>query len=87
MKTAFTAVLLSVALISAGCDVDVHETAPGNLPANDANGVTVEVDGEPAEDRMELREERRENLREAVDGVDVQVGNGGVSVDVDGDAK
>ena len=67
MYKILTGVILAAAFSAVGCDVDVNENATDT----------------PAENRMERREERRENVREAVDGVDVEVGNGGVKVDVD----
>ncbi len=83
-----------IALASAGCDVDVHEAgspadtvhnnAPAVDPADDGTQLNIDVDT-PAENRAERRLERREGLREAVDNVDVEVGNGSVKVDVDGD--
>jgi hypothetical protein len=50
-----------------------------------AEGVVVDVDASPQRDWAERREERRENLREAIDQVDSEVGDGGVQVDVDGE--
>ena len=48
-------------------------------------GCDVDVNNSesPAESRMDRREERRENIKDAADGVDVEVGNGGVKVEVD----
>lgn len=83
MNKALMSVIFAAGLCTAGCDVDVNDTA---TPSTNTDGVNVDVDT-PAENRMERREERRENLRDAVDGVDVQVGDGGVSVDVDGDRE
>ncbi|TWT53772.1 hypothetical protein Pla22_14050 [Rubripirellula amarantea] len=79
MKTSLFVATLALVLSFAGCDVDVHER--GTLP-DDTDGVNVDVNDTPVENRMERREERRENLRDAVDGVDVEVGDGGVNVDV-----
>ncbi|MDA8746560.1 hypothetical protein N9N28_18220 [Rubripirellula amarantea] len=79
MKTSLFVATLALVLSFAGCDVDVHER--GTLPG-DTDGVNVDVNDTPVENRMERREERRENLRDAVDGVDVEVGDGGVNVDV-----
>ena len=45
--------------------------------------VDVDTSDSPAESRMDRREERRENIKDKVDGVDVEVGNGGVKVDVE----
>ncbi len=76
----FAGTLLVVALFpSLGCDVDVNQ--PPTSPAVDPSGVNVDVGSTPADVRLE----RRDNLRDAVDSVDVEVGNGGgVKVDVDG---
>ncbi len=94
MKKCFTGIALSIIFAAAGCDVDVHEAgspagtvhnnAPSVAPADNGTHLNIDVDT-PAENRVERRIERREGLREAVDNVDVEVGNGGVKVDVDGD--
>ncbi len=90
MRSLITTVFVAVIMVSLGCDVDIHEsgTAPAanpTAPTTAADGVSVDVGDTPAENRLERREERRENLREAIDEVDVEVGNGSVKVDVDGE--
>ncbi len=86
MKTTLAFFLLTVALFTTGCDVDVHETSPATPPVSGSPTVDIDADPDtPAEDRMERREERRENLRDAADNVEVEVGNGGVKVDVEGE--
>jgi hypothetical protein len=90
MKTLWTFALIVAALGITGCDVDIEDPSPAPAALTPApatqpdSGVVVDIDT-PAENRLERREERRENLRDAIDGVDVQVGNGQVKVDVDGD--
>ncbi len=81
MKKALTSIIFAAGLTTAGCDIDVNENT---TPPMSADEMSVDADiNSPAENRMDRREERRENLREAVDNVDVHVGDGGVSVDVD----
>lgn len=81
MNKALMSVIFAAGLATAGCDVDVNETA---VPSAADDGMSVDIDT-PAETRMDRREERRENLREAIDNVDVNVDDGGVTVDVDGE--
>lgn len=84
MSKALTIVIVAAGLATVGCDIDVNETAK---PPVTGDGVNIDADADadtPGESRMERREERREDLRDAVDGVDVNVGDDGVSVDVDG---
>ena len=81
MKTIFTAALLTAAIVVACCDVDIDDTTA--TPA-DPSGVNVDIQTSN-EAPVERREERRENLRDAIEGVNVQVGDGRVKVDVDGE--
>ncbi len=88
MKSLLLTAFLTFLVTSLGCDVDVHE--PGAIPATtpaspsvDSQGVQVDVNDTPLENRLERREARRENLGDTIDGVDVEVGDGGVRVDVD----
>ncbi|TWU02545.1 hypothetical protein [Stieleria varia] len=86
MKTILISSLLTAVLVTTGCDVDVNETSPATPPVNGSPTVEIDADSDtPAENRRERREERRETLQDAIDNVDVEVGNGGVKVDVDGE--
>ncbi|MCO8123209.1 hypothetical protein NHH03_15785 [Stieleria sp. TO1_6] len=90
MKTRFifSAMLASGLFVAVGCDVDVqHNASPDPVPAQtvpaEMDTVVTDSGETPAEQRVERRQERRENIRDAVDGVDVNVGDGGVKVQVD----
>ncbi|WP_442506016.1 hypothetical protein SH528x_004836 [Novipirellula sp. SH528] len=88
----FSALFVAVSLGLAGCDVEQGGTSgavsPGTTTpaaADPDGGVDIDIDAgdAPSENRVERRQERRENIREAIDDVDVNVGNGGVDVNVD----
>jgi hypothetical protein len=85
MKTFVVISCIAGLLFCSGCDAGVHE---GTSPAADATtspGVNVDVNTSPVETRAERREALRENLRDTIDGVQVDVGDG-VQVDV-GDGR
>lgn len=88
MKFDFIVAIALLVLFSVGCDIDINETASPTTPATSTmptdRDVNVDVET-PAEARIDRREERRENLRDAIGNVDVQVGDGGVNVDVNGE--
>ena len=81
MKTICSLLVAISTLTMVGCDVDVYEESA--TPAVEADSVHVDLD-EPLNERAEFREERRERIRDAVDRVDVEVDDGGVKIDVDG---
>lgn len=88
MKTALCLAVLSIAVCGLGCDTaDIHP-AVDPIPTSPAPERTTDVDididaNRPlVEERAERRLDRRENLRDAVDKVDIDVGPGGVDVDV-----
>tara|TARA_R110002073_G_scaffold7245_17_gene41441 strand:+ start:4101 stop:4538 length:438 start_codon:yes stop_codon:yes gene_type:complete len=97
MKNLLLLAMFLVASVGlAGCDVEQGGTSGAVSPAttppavDDDGGVDIDIDAadaplgdSAADNRIERRQERRENLREAIDDVDVNVGNGGVDVNVD----
>lgn len=90
MKTVLRLAVLSVAACGLGCDtydanraVDPVPTSP--VPAADHEAdvdINIDANRPLVEERAERRLDRRENLRDAVDKVDIDVGRGGVDVDV-----
>lgn len=91
MKTAsfFFASVLALAISLVGCDLDNdHDMSPAHDATSygDADGVQVDIDipaADRGESRSEVREQRRENIRQAIDNVDVDVDSSGVGVKVD----
>ncbi|TWU46528.1 hypothetical protein [Rubripirellula reticaptiva] len=77
-----SAIVLAAGLCTAGCD-EGYEAGPVVPMQTDGVNVDVDTPDTPFENRVERRQERRNDIREAVDHVDVQFGDGGVSVDVD----
>lgn len=90
MKTALCLAVISIAACGLGCDTYDNNRAVDPIPANPALAPdrTADVDIDIDADRplvgelAERRLDRRENLRDAVDKVDIDVGPAGVDVDV-----
>ena len=85
MHKLLTGVMLTAVLSFVGCGSDVHEAAAPPPPVDSIDhGPDVHPDDHMARG-AEGRAELRENMREAVDSVNIEVGDGGVKVDVDGE--
>lgn len=93
MKSALCLAVLSIATCGLGCDtnraidpVPVSPTVPTGPAATPDRTADVDIDIDAnrplVEERAERRLDRRENLRDAVDKVDVDVGPAGVDVDI-----
>lgn len=70
-----------------GEPIEYHESVEIDDPAPDRDRLDINIDvdtDDPAtSERAELRQQRRENLRDAIDNIDVRVGEQGVDVNVD----
>jgi hypothetical protein len=93
MKKLFPVVAIGLTVTFVGCDDSTYYRAnpASDVPAGDTSSVEVtpdrvdvdiKTDGEPAADRVERRLERRENVRDAVDGVDVDIDAGRTKIDI-----
>lgn len=95
MKTALCLTVLSLAACGVGCDTNrvvepiptspapVTDTVPTTATDRAADvDINIDADRPLVEQRNERRLDRRENLRDAIDKVDVDVGPAGVDVDV-----
>lgn len=90
MKTILRLAVLSVAACGLGCDTYDANPAVDPIPTNPVpapqrtTDVDIDIDANRPliEERAERRLDRRENLRDAVDKVDIDVRPGGVDVDV-----
>ncbi len=87
MNFAYLASLsLTLVLGVSGCEMEPATTTTTTTTPPSTSGTTADVEvnnndaNRPADDRMD----RRQNLRERVEDVDVSVGGGKVDVDVDG---
>lgn len=87
MRKAICSTILSISLCGLGCDTNQVEPAipvdSNPLPPRTTD-VDIDIEGNRPliEEGAERRVERRENLREAVDKIDVDVEPGGVDVDI-----
>lgn len=96
MKRLLPIIALSLTVGIMGCDESLPSgsTSPVNTPLsnpstqpNRPNEVDVDVNLNqpnelPLSERLDRREERRENLRDVIDGVDVNVNGGQTKVDI-----
>ena len=73
--------ILAVAVCFTGCDTAPETVTPVNRePVVD---IDVRTNDSSAIERVDRRDERRENLLDAIDRVDVDVSDGQVNVDVE----
>ncbi len=91
--TTHTVILIAMAITCGGCDQAATtnsvspavDSPPAVAPADEREDIDIHIDSgaSPLQDGVERRQERRENLRDAIDDVDVQAGDGAVDVSVD----
>lgn len=81
MNQVITFLLLSATFGLTGC-AERDAPTPAASVQTDAVDVQVNTDTSDADDPAERRQERRENVREALEDVDVNVGAGGVDVEI-----